>query len=157
MQVKFIIVGIVLCAVCLPGVAQSDQTNDVAVIVNPGNSVSNLSKSDLKKIFSGEKHAWPGGASIKLIVRTPGSHERSVLLRMLGMSESEYRQYWTAQVVRGEADAEPLAAPSFGMVKEVVSELRGAIGMVDAQNLKAGMKVIKIDGKMPGEAGYPVH
>src|SRR5262249_52646655 len=119
--------------------------------------VSNLSVADLKKIFTGEKHSWPGGAPIKLVVRTPGCHERIVLLRMLGMSESEYKQYWTAEVVRGEADSEPMAAPSFGMMKEVVTALRGAIGMVDAQNIKPGMKVIRIDGKMPGEDGYPVH
>jgi hypothetical protein len=28
-----------------------------------------------------------------------------VLLKLLAMSENEYEQYWTAQVFRGEADA----------------------------------------------------
>jgi ABC-type phosphate transport system substrate-binding protein len=147
---------IFLCAASLASIAQS-QGSEIAVIVNPNNSVSNLSMADLKKIFAGEKHAWPGGVPIKLVVRTPGCHERLVLLRMLGMTESEYKQYWTAQVIRGEADAEPMAAPSFGMVKEVVGELKGAIGFVDVQDIKPGMKVIKVDGRMPGEAGYPLH
>jgi|HubBroStandDraft_5_1064220.scaffolds.fasta_scaffold68581_2 ABC-type phosphate transport system substrate-binding protein len=139
-------------------VCQSVAPNlDVAVIVNPNNPVSNISLSDLKKIFSGEKHSWPGGAAMKPIVRAPGSHERIALLRMLGMSESEYKQYWTAQVFREAADAEPMTVPSFGMMKEAMQAFPGAIGMVDAQNLKPGMKVLKVDGREPGESGYPIH
>jgi ABC-type phosphate transport system substrate-binding protein len=158
MRRRLIVTAISLWLGCLAATAQTTaKADDVAVIVNPNNSVSNLSMADLKKMFVGEKHSWPGGTPIKLVVRAPISHERTVLLQMLGMSEGEYKQYWTAQVVRGEAEMEPMAAPSFGMMKEVVGELKGAIGMVDAQNVKPGMKVIKIDGHMPGEEGYPLH
>jgi len=132
------------------------QTSDVAVIVNSKNSVENISFAELKKIFAGEKHTWPGGTPIKLLVRAPECHERTVLLRILGMSEAAYKQYWTGQVVRGEADGEPMAVPSLGMMKEAVSALPGGIGMVDAENVKPGMKVIKIDGRMPGDPRYPI-
>lgn len=136
------------------GVAQD---NDVAVIVNPNSSVANLTMPELRKIFAGEKRSWPGGVPVKLIVRGPGCHERSVLLKLLNLSESDYKQYWTAQVIRGEADAEPSIVPSAGMVREAVQAFPGGIGMVDIQNIKPGMKVIKVDGHLPGEAGYPVH
>ena len=127
------------------------QGADVAVVVNPNSPVTNVSFTDLRKIFMGEKRSWPGGLPIKLIVRAPGCHERLVLLRLMGMSESEYKQYWTAQVIRGEADAEPLTVPSFGMVKEAVKVFPGGIGMVDALSARAaGMKVIKIDGHSAG-------
>jgi ABC-type phosphate transport system substrate-binding protein len=135
------------------------QKQDVAVVVNTKSSVTNVSSSDLRKIFAGEKRTWPGGTPIKIIVRPPGCHERQVLLRLLGMTESEYKQYWTVQVFRGEADAEPLSVPSFGMVMEAARAFPGAIGLADAQNVKPGMdlKVIKVDKLMPGNAGYPVH
>jgi hypothetical protein len=72
------------------------------------------------------------------------------------MSEGEYKQYWTAQVIRGEADSEPSIVPSAGMVREAVQAFPGGIGMVDLESVKPGMKVIKIDGHSPGEQGYPL-
>lgn len=135
------------------------QGGDVGVVVNPNNSVSNMSLADVRKIFAGEKHSWPGGTPVKLIVRPPGCHERQVLLKLLGMSESEFKQYWTAQVFRGEAEAEPLVIPSFGMVVEATRVFPGSIAFVDAHDIKPGMfiKVLKVEGHMPGDPGYPLH
>lgn len=132
------------------------QSTDVAVVVNAGNPVSGITLADLRKTFSGEKRTWPGGIPVKPIVRTPGSHERLVLLRLLKMSESDYQQYWTAQVLRGEATSPPASVPSVGMQKEAIVTYLGAISLVDAKEVKPGMKVIKLDGHLPGEAGYPL-
>jgi phosphate transport system substrate-binding protein len=132
------------------------QNQDVAVVVNPKNPVTNVTKSDLRKIFAGEKRTWPGGLSIKLLVRVPGSYERVVLLRLLGMSEGEYKQYWIAQVFHGEAQAEPVALFSNGMQKEAIAAFPGAIALVAPEDVKSGMKVLKVDGHLPGEQEYPV-
>jgi ABC-type phosphate transport system substrate-binding protein len=138
--------------VCMP-VARA-QTSDVAVVVNDNNPVTTLSGTELRKIFVGEKRSWSAGLPIKLFVRGPGTHERVALLKLLGMTESEYRQYWTAQVFRGEAQAEPVALPSNGMQREAVVAYPGAVALVDFQDIKAGMKVLKVEGRKPGEAGY---
>lgn len=154
----WIAIPLLLGAFCTPSPAGA-QAGEIAVIGNPNNSIANLTLADLRKIFSGQKRSWPGGAPVKLIVRGPGCRERLALLTVLGMSESEYKQYWTAQVFRGDADAEPLTMPSFGMVKEAVKVYPGAIALVLAQDVKAGMyiRVVKVEGHMPGETGYPLH
>ena len=131
--------------------------HDIAVVVNPKNPVSNVSRSELRKIFAGEKRTWAGGLSIKIITRAPESYERIVLLRLLGMSESEYKQYWIGQVFQGDAQAEPAAVFSNGMQKEAISSFLGAIALIDTKDVKPGMKVLKVDGHLPGEPGYPVH
>ena len=87
------------------------QTGDVAVVVNPQNPASNLTIPELRKLFAGEKRSWAGGLSVKLIVRAPGTHEREVLLKLLGVSESEYKQYWASRVMRGELSLSPLSYP----------------------------------------------
>jgi len=133
------------------------QGEDVAAVVNPSNPTSNISQVDLRKIFAGERHTWERGIRIKLIVRLPGCRERLALLKLLGMSESEYKQYWAAQVFRGEADSEPFAAPSVGMQKEAMKVFPGAISLVNAPDVKPGMKIIKVDGLLPGAPGYPLH
>lgn len=79
------------------------------------------------------------------------------MLRLLGMKESEYKQYWSAQTFRGEAESEPFTAPSLGMMLEATKVFPGAIAMIDAKEVKPGMKVIKVDGHMPDEPGYPLH
>lgn len=133
------------------------QGDDVAVVVNADNPTSNISQVDLRKIFAGEKRSWERGLRIKLIVRLPGCRERLALLKLLGMSESEYKQYWAAQIFRGEADSEPFAAPSIGMQKEAMKVFPSAISLVNAQDVKPGMKILKVDGRLPGTVGYPLH
>jgi len=132
------------------------QSAEVAVVVNPANPIKGLTLVELRKVFSGEKRSWPGGMAIRLIVRPPGCHERFVLLRLLGMSESEYKQYWTAQLFRGEAGSEPAIVPSVGMQKEALAAFPGAVSLVDARDVKPGMKMVKVEGLLPGETGYPL-
>jgi ABC-type phosphate transport system substrate-binding protein len=129
---------------------------DVAVVVNSKNPVSNLTMPALRKLFAGETRTWPGGATVKLIIRAQGAHEREVVLRLLHFSEDEYSRYWINQAYRGEG-VEPVAVFSNGTQKEAVISISGAIAFVDARDVKPGMKVLKIEGKMPGEGGYPLH
>lgn len=130
---------------------------DVAVTVNADNPVNALTLTDLRKIFMGEKRNWPGGAPIKLVLRAPGTHERIVLMKLLRMSENDFKQHWVAQMIRGEASGEPVVVPSVGMQREALITFPAAITMVDAAELKPGMKVLRIDGRLPGEPEYSLY
>jgi ABC-type phosphate transport system substrate-binding protein len=131
------------------------QTGDIAVAVSQKNPVDHLSIQEVRQIFAGEKRSWTGGSPIKLFVRAPGARERVVLLKLLGMSEGEYKRYWTAAVFRGEAQSEPVALFSNGMQKEAIGIYPGAVALVSMQDVKSGMKMVRVEGHMPGEAGYP--
>lgn len=137
----------------LPAFAQNA---DIAVVVSSQNAIDNLSASDVRRIFTGEKRSWAGNIPIKLLVRAPGAREREVLLKMLNMSESEFKQYWTGRVFRGDAQAEPIAVFSNGMQKEAIALYPGAIALMNIQDVKPGMKIVRVDGHKPGEAGYPL-
>ena len=141
-----------VCA--LPALAQ---TGDMAVVVNAKNSVNNLTMTELRNLFAGDRHSWPGGIVVKIFVRASGTNERTTLLKLLGMSEGEYKQYWISQVFRGEAQAQPLALPSNGMQKEAVAAFPGGIALMDTQDVKPGMKVVRVNGRLPRETGYPLH
>jgi hypothetical protein len=158
MKMKSFAAPLLACLVGLGFIPQAvSQSGDVAVIVNPRSLVANISEVDLRKVFAGKKRTWPDGVPIKLIQRAPGCHEWLVTLNLLGMSDSEYKQSWTAEIFRGEADADPFTAPSLGMAREAAKVFPGAITLVDAQDVKPGMKVIKVNGRLPGEPGYPLH
>ncbi len=138
----------------LPAFAQN---TDIAVVVSSQNAVDNLSAAEIRKIFAGEKRSWAGNIPIKLFVRAPGARERDVLLKLMNMSESEYKQYWTGRVFRGDAQAEPIALFSNGMQKEAIALYPGAIALVNLQDVKPGMKIVRVDGHKPGETGYPLN
>jgi hypothetical protein len=144
----------------LPGMVNTPaaaQKEDVAVVVNAENKVSTIALAELRKVFMGERRSWTAGLPIKLLVTSPGTRERSALLKLLGMSESEYKQYWTAQIFRGEAQVEPIMLPSVGMQIEALGVFAGGITLVSTTNVKPGMKVLKVNGHLPGEADYPLH
>src|ERR1700681_223137 len=155
MRTKLIVVRVAIALAGLAGASLVAQTGAVAVVVNEKNSVHDLSTHELRKLFAGEKHSWAGGLPVRLFVRAPGAYERVVLLKLLGMSESEYKHYWAAEVFRGETQAEPVALFSNGMQKEAVAIYPGAVALVNAQDVKPGMKMVRVDGHMPGEVGYP--
>ncbi|MBZ5655339.1 MAG: hypothetical protein LAO56_08660 [Acidobacteriia bacterium] len=133
------------------------QKTDIAVVVNPGNPVTTLTLPQLRKLLAGERRSWANGQAVRVFVRAPGTRERATLLKLLGMSESEYKQYWTSQVFRGEAQFEPVALPSNGMQKEAIIAIPGAIVLMDSGDVKPPAKVVKIEGRLPGESGYPIH
>ena len=157
MHTKLTIVLVAIWLAGLGGIAAAlAQTDDVAVVVSEKNPVTNVTKPELRRIFAGEKRSWAGGQPIRLFVRAPGAHERAVLLKLLDMSESEYKKYWAAQVFRGEAQAEPVALFSNGMQKEALTTFPGAIALVNFQDVKPGMKIVKVDGHSPTEREYPL-
>ncbi len=130
---------------------------DVAVIVNPQNPVDSISLADLRKIYSGEKQSWNSSLPVFVLVRAPQAREREVLLnRVLRMTESEYKQFWVRKVYSGEIQREPLALLSNGMQLEAVRAEHGAIALISAQDIHQGVKVVKVDGHLPGTAGYPL-
>jgi len=152
------VAALILSWICVSlGHSALAQTGDMAVVVNPENPASTLTVPELRKLFAGEKRSWASSVPVKLLVRAPGTHECAVLLKLLEMSEGEYKQYWASRVMRGEAQSEPLVLPSIGMQGEAIGLFPGGISLVEAENVKPGMKVVKVNGRMPGEAGYPLH
>ena len=45
---------------------------------------------------------------------------------------------------------------SSGEILELIGVIPGAVSIVDAEEVPAGLNVIKLDGKLPGEEGYPL-
>jgi ABC-type phosphate transport system substrate-binding protein len=136
---------------------QTDASTDVAVIVNPLNPVDSISSLELRKIFAGEKQNWSGGLPVFVLVRAPQARERDVLLNhVLRMNESEYKQHWVKKIYSGEVQREPLAVFSNGMQLEGVRAEKGGIALIRVTDVRQGVKVLKIDGHLPGASEYPL-
>ena len=130
---------------------------DIAVAVHPEVKVETLSFAELRKILLGDRQFWPSGQPVTLIVRAPVAAERTFLLeKVYEMTEAQYRQYWIAKVFRAEATAGPRVVVSNDESVELVGVLAGAVALVSADDVPAGVKVLKIDGTKPGDPSYPL-
>jgi ABC-type phosphate transport system substrate-binding protein len=127
----------------------------VAIVVHPSTRVDNLSFDELRRIFRGERQFWPDGSRITLLVRAPVAQERKLVLdKIYRMSEAAFRQYWIAKMFRAEVASGPKLVYSSEMARELVTAIPGAIGFMPAGNDVTGVKVIKIDGRLPTDPGY---
>jgi ABC-type phosphate transport system substrate-binding protein len=137
--------------------AQTSHGSDVAVVVNSDTPVTDLSLAEVRKVFLGERQYWNPKLPVVLLIRAPVARERDVVLRVIyQMSEEQYTQYWVAKIFRAEVTSPPKIVYSNDMQYELVTAIPGAIAFVDARNVHPGVKVVRVDGKLPGEKGYPL-
>ena len=130
-------------------------TTDVAVVVHPDVPVDNLTLGDLRRLVLGDREFWPGSVRITLLVRAPVAHERNVMLMSVcQMTEAQFRQHWIGKVFRADTAVAPRIVYSAEMAAEAVNRIAGAITLIDASQVGRNLKVVKIDGRLPGERGY---
>jgi ABC-type phosphate transport system substrate-binding protein len=130
---------------------------DIAVVVRPDAPVDDLTLSQTRRLLLGEQQFWSSNLRVTLLLRAPAARERDVVLRVIyRMSEAEFRQYWISKMFRAEAASGPKVVYSNEMATELVSALPGSVAFVDATQVPKGLKVLKIDGKVPGQPGYPL-
>lgn len=142
-------------ALCLAAPKKSE--SDVAVIIHPGVGVNDLALGEIRRLLLGDRQFWPSGQRVTLMIRAPVARERDVVLKKIyQMSESQFRQYWIAKVFRAEAVAGPKIVYSNAMATQLVQAIPGSISFVNAEHVPPGVKVLRVDGKLPGEPGYPL-
>ena len=136
-------------------VAAASDAVPVAVIVHRQVPVDGLSLPELRRIFLGERLFWTRDLTITLLVPPRGSPERKVLLDKIYQqrSEAHYQHHWINKLFGGGAMSTP---KSTGSPTSLVREIPGAIALVSVDKIPKGVKVIRIDGKQPGEVGYPL-
>ena len=130
----------------------------VAVIVHEQVPVDELSLSELRRIFRGERLFWNRDLTITLLAPPRGSPERQVLLdKVYGrQSEAEYQRFWINKLFDEGGRTAPKITDSPQTSVNLVREIPGAIAVVPADRIPRGVKVLRIDGRSPGEPGYPL-
>src|SRR5579863_3530096 len=139
------------------GAGNLKDTTDIAVVVNAGNPTDNLSLDELKKVLLGQQSRWKNKSKIAVVLRQPGVRERTVLLvKVLQMTEQDFKKSWLGAVFRGEADAEPFVAPSNGSASSYLDVYPGGIAFLPGTDVRRDLKVLKVNGHLPGDSEYPL-
>jgi len=148
----------VLLLTRLATVGTMQSAGDIAVVVNPDVPVDNLTLGELRRLLLGDREFWPSSARVTLLIRAPVARERDVVLKnVCQMTEAQFRQHWIGKVFRAETPAAPRIVYSEEMALDMASRSPGAITFVEVSQVGRGLKVVKIDGRLPGEKGYLLH
>lgn len=144
----------------LPGVAQPEDLigqNGLAIVVHKDTEVDDLSMHELRNIFLANQQFWPNRSRIILLVRAPQSDERDFVLDSIyQMDEARFRQYWIAKMFRAEVPRGPKIVFSTDMTLDLVVAIPGSISFMRADDVTDEIKLIRIDGKLPSDEGYPL-
>ena len=137
--------------------AQGNPRGSVAIIVHRSNPIDQLSLRELRRIFLLEVQNWPNGRRITLVMREKGQPAREEAIRLVcDMSEVEFERHLLFQTFRGDLAWGPRSIASAGAMLRFVFNAPGAIGYVPAAQVDGTTKVLRIDGLLPEDAGYPL-
>jgi len=127
----------------------------VAIAVHPDTQISELSMTQLRKIFLADQQFWPDKTRITLLMKAPGAIERKLVLdRIYMMNEAQFRRYWIAKMFRAEVPRGPKIVLSTGMALDLVVAIPGSISFTRADSVTDDVKVLRIDGLLPSDEGY---
>ena len=158
MKLSFLIwVGAGLaCALVAPAAATPEEP--LAILVNKSNPLDSISPQQLRGMLLGEVWHWPARQRITIVERDTASEVyRKMLRQLLRMTEKEYRRALLAVEFRGESA--PLIKTlntDDGAYKFVfnVPNAIAVVGAVPAGAVASQVKVLRVDGKLPGDEGY---
>jgi phosphate transport system substrate-binding protein len=129
----------------------------LAIVVHRSNSVDNLTRREVRRIFMLETQTWPSGRRITVVHRNKGQPDRAEGIRLIcGLSENQYDQHVLLQTFRGAIDRGPREILSAAALVRFVFNVPGAIGYVPESEADDSVKVVRIDGLLPGDEGYPL-
>jgi ABC-type phosphate transport system substrate-binding protein len=123
----------------------------MAVVVNKDNVAQNFTSAHLAKIFKGEVRKWPDGKDVVLVLHGTSPGEMVTLEHLTKMSEAEVKA-----VLASHKDAIRTVATDADVI-DAVATTAGAIGFVEEHSITDRVGVVRVDGKLPMEAGYLPH
>ncbi len=108
----------------------------------------------------GDVRSWPDHKPVFLVTRDASTDVgKCVLSTVVRMSEAEYHRYLMSVEFRGEETVPSKKVDSSVNAARVVAAAAGGIAVVEpgaVAGISSIVKVVKLNGKQPGEPGYPL-
>jgi len=137
---------------------QAASVGDLAIVVHRDVPTDDITYAELRRLLLGDREFWTSGLRVTLLIRAPIARERDAAVKdVCQMTEAQFRQHWIGKLFRADTANGPRIVYSAEMALDQVTRTPGAMTIVLAsQAAGKGGKVLKIDGKLPGQSGYKV-
>ena len=153
----FALVSALLCLA--PLIEQSAHAADrvvLAVFVAKDSALQGVKMTELRRIFTNADDSGFSGQRSTPFNHTARSSDRIGFDQtVLHMSPEEVSRFWIDRKIRG-LPGPPRAVDSLSQLLRLVSRLSGGIGYARPAQVTSDVRVIRVDGKLPNESGYPL-
>ena len=145
--------ALALCLAVTAGTAVAPLSKNMAVVVATGSKLTDVALAELVKLCKGTQKSWPDGKSLLLVMKSPESPEmRLTVLKLFGDASGDIKAaiakvnyaHSAVKIVGSEDD-----------LLRAVEATPGAIGILDVYAINSSVKVLRVDGKLPFDVGYP--
>jgi len=127
----------------------------LAIVSAKAGGVSELSLYQLKRLYLGDSVPGGNGELIALNRDAKGAERIGFDQSVLGMTPEAVARYWIDRRIRGQSGA-PKAVEPAPVVQRVLARLPRAVSYVRLRDVGPEVQVVRIDGRKPGDAGYPI-
>lgn len=143
-----------VCVAALFALSAPSAVKNMAVVTSGGSRLNDVPMAELVKFCKGTTKAWPDGKNFTIVMKNPDSPEmHGVLQKLFGTTPAEART-----VIAKLNESRPVVkiVESDDELLRTVEAMPGAIGVVDVYAINSSVKVLRVDGKLPFDVGYPL-
>jgi len=115
----------------------------VLVIANPTVTPINISRAELRDIFTGASSSLRSGAQVTPVLLKPGAVQDEFLNLYIGKSDSGFRAGWRSILFSGQG-VMPRTLNSDAEVVDYVTHTPGAIGYIANVTPHPGVKILVV-------------
>jgi ABC-type phosphate transport system substrate-binding protein len=122
----------------------------IVVVVNRSNSVDSLTIQQLARIYSGEVTEWPNGEAIMVLNRPIWSEIRLRFYQVVLNAKPTQKFFQTGSPIPFET----LRVDTEGSIARFAARDKSVIGYCYMACANESVKVLRIEGRSPGDDGY---
>jgi len=115
----------------------------VLIIANPAVKAADVSKADLRDVFTGAASSLKDGSQATPVLLKQGAVHEEFLSAYVGKNDTAFRAGWRSLVFSGQASM-PKSLDSEAAIVEFVAHTAGAIGYIGKSAPHEGVKVLAI-------------
>ena len=156
---KFAVLSLALWSLALLRISPSPATaaaEPLLVVAGLTFPAADITFANLKSAFRGQaitiggKHVIPINHPLDAPMRIAFDH------MVLGLEPAAVGRFWVDMRIRDEGKP-PTTASSSELAQRIAASLPGAVTYAEKSLLNAKLKVLTVDGKAAGQAGYALH
>jgi hypothetical protein len=149
---KWLQIMALLCAASMIAGNSAAAIKNMAVVISAGSKLSDVPLADLVKLCKGTQKSWADGKNFLLVVKNPEAPEMHVVAQKLFVDAGGDIKAAIAKM--NESRVTIKIAGSDEELLRIVEATPGAVGIIDVYSINSSVKVLRVDGKLPFDAGY---
>jgi hypothetical protein len=115
----------------------------VVLIANPSVKSADVSKSDIRDVFTGAASSFKDGSQVTPVLLKGGAAHDEFLSAYIGKNDTAFKASWRSLVFSGQASM-PKSLDSESAIVEYVAHTAGAVGYIGKATPHEGVKVLTV-------------